>query len=120
MTIVVSDTSPINDLLLVDRIDVLPQLFDRVAIPEAVRDEMLDPDAPDVLRRWIADAPSWLEVRRVGAIDPELEVLDAGERAAIALAEMLSADILLIDERLGRRIAAEAGVGDRGDGGGVG
>ncbi|NJN62038.1 MAG: DUF3368 domain-containing protein [Coleofasciculaceae cyanobacterium RL_1_1] len=108
--IVVSDTSPINYLLLIDQIQVLQLLFEQVIIPEAVRDEMLDPDAPEILRRWITDPPFWLDIRSVSTIDPALSVLDAGEQAAITLAETLSADVLLIDERLGRQIATERGL----------
>ena len=50
--IVVSNTSPINYLLLIDQIDLLPYLFEKIIIPEVVRDEMLDPDAPPTLQQW--------------------------------------------------------------------
>lgn len=36
--------------------------------------------------------------------------LDIGERAAIRLAESLRADLILLDERAGRRVAAERGL----------
>ncbi len=44
--IVVADTSPINYLLLINQIDLLPRLFQQIVIPDEVRDEMLNPDAP--------------------------------------------------------------------------
>ena len=50
--IVVSNTSPLNYLLLIDQIDLLPSLFEKIIIPEVVRDEMLDPDAPPALQQW--------------------------------------------------------------------
>ena len=34
--IVISDTSPLNYLILIECIDVLPQLYGRVVIPEGV------------------------------------------------------------------------------------
>ena len=39
-----------------------------------------------------------------------LNALDPGEQAAIALAQTLPADLLIIDERLGRRIAGDRGI----------
>ncbi|MCM1983774.1 DUF3368 domain-containing protein [Lyngbya confervoides] len=108
--IVVSDTSPINYLLLIDQIDLLPRLFQQVIIPGIVRDEMLDPLAPPVLRQWIANPPSWLTVQTVSEIDVTLHSLDPGEQAAITLAQTLPADLLIIDERLGRRIASNRGI----------
>ncbi|MCL1465262.1 DUF3368 domain-containing protein [Argonema galeatum] len=108
--IVVSDTSPINYLLLINQIDLLPNLFQQIIIPNVVRDEMLDLDAPPVLQQWIANPPSWLTVQTVPVIDATLNTLDPGEQAAITLAQTLPADLLIIDERLGRQIAAERGI----------
>jgi predicted nucleic acid-binding protein len=108
--IVVSDTSPINYLLLINQIDLLPRLFEQIVIPEAVKAEMCDPDAPPILQQWIADPPSWLTIQAVSTIDETLSSLDPGEQAAITLAQILLADLLLIDERLGRQIASDRGL----------
>lgn len=108
--IVVADTSPINYLLLINQIDLLPRLFQQIIIPDVVRDEMLDPDAPPILQEWIANPPSWLTVQPVPVLDTTLHGLDPGEQAAITLAQTLSADLLIIDERLGRQIAEERGI----------
>jgi len=51
--IVVADTSPINYLLLINQIDLLPRLFRQIIIPEIVRDEMLDPDAHQVSKNGL-------------------------------------------------------------------
>ena len=108
--IVVADTSPINYLLLIDQIDLLPRLFQQVIIPDVVRDEMLDPSAPPALQQWIANPPPWLVVQAVSVTDETLNSLDPGEQAAITLAQTLPADLLIIDERLGRRTASERGI----------
>ena len=108
--IVVADTSPINYLLLIDQIDLLLRLFQQIIIPDVVRDELLDPSAPTVLRQWIANPPSWLTVQTVSGVDTTLNALDPGEQAAITLAQTLPADLLIIDERLGRRIASDRGI----------
>ena len=88
--IIVADTSPINYLLLISQVDLLPQLFQEIIIPDVVRDEMLDPDAPLILQQWIANPPSWLTVQSVPEVDPTLNTLDPGEQAAITLAQTLS------------------------------
>ncbi len=108
--IVVSDTSPINYLLLIGQIDLIPCLFQQIIIPDVVRDEMLDPSAPLVLQQWIAHSPSWLTVQTVSGVDTTLNALDPGEQAAITLAQTLPADLLIIDERLGRRVASDRGI----------
>ena len=44
--IIVADTSPINYLVLIKEIEVLPRLYGKIVIPEAVREELLRPEAP--------------------------------------------------------------------------
>ncbi len=87
--IVFADTSPINYLLLIDQIHLLPRLFQQIIIPDIVRDEMLDPYAPLALQQWITNPPSWLAVQTVSAVDKTLSALDPGEQAAITLAQTL-------------------------------
>lgn len=89
--IVVSDTSPLNYLILIELPDILPKLFDRILIPEAVRRELLSPAAPDAVKRFLAAAPDWLEARPSPDVDPALRQLDSGEREAISLAVASSA-----------------------------
>lgn len=108
--IVVADTSPINYLLLIDQIELLPNLFYEIIIPDAVRDEMLAPGAPDILQKWISNPPDWVKIQAVSVTDKSLSNLDPGEQAAITLAQTLSADLLIIDERLGRLAASSLGV----------
>ena len=64
MPIVVADTGPINYLILIGHIDVLPVLFEKVILPSAVRGELTEPHAPVAVQNWIAAAPGWLEVRQ--------------------------------------------------------
>jgi predicted nucleic acid-binding protein len=111
--LVISDTGPINYLVLIGHIDLLPILFERVIMPVAVLDELADPDAPPSVRAWIANPPNWIEVRESPAFfdDALLATLDDGERAAIALAalhpELL---LLLMDDRAGVLVARKKGL----------
>jgi predicted nucleic acid-binding protein len=105
--IVIADTTPVNYLVLIDAADLLPSLFGQVLIPPAVFAELEDTETPPRVRTWLANAPSWLQVQNLRSHpDPELDYLDAGEREAIALAEELKADQILIDEMDARKEAA--------------
>ena len=105
--IVIADSTPLNYLILIHQVDLLPQLFDRILIPPAVFEELQQQETPDVVRRWIASPPSWLQVQALRSVlDPALAFLDPGEREAIALAEELQADQLLLDDADARREAA--------------
>ena len=104
--IVIADTSPLHYLILLGHAEVLRQLYGRVIIPEAVVRELQAHRTPTTVRQWIASPPEWLEMRQAAVpLDPALAQLDAGEREAIALAEALRADALILDERAGRQEA---------------
>jgi predicted nucleic acid-binding protein len=110
---VVADTGPLNYLVLIDAITLLPKLFDKIIIPPPVRDELLRKGTPEAVRAWIAQAPAWLEVRplfRHINEDARAAGLDEGERAAIALASAIGADLVLMDDRDGVALARAAGL----------
>jgi len=107
---VVSDTSPLCYLLLIDQIDLLPALFERILIPRAVAAELSHPGADRRIREWIATPPSWLGVLDAPVPSPPLSRLDRGESEAISLAEALNADLVILDERKARQTAAERGL----------
>jgi len=44
--IIISNTSPINYLILIGQINLLPQLFQQIIIPQAVYTELSDRLAP--------------------------------------------------------------------------
>jgi predicted nucleic acid-binding protein len=99
--IVVADTSPINFLILIQESDILPKMYGTVVIPQTVREELVRPSAPQLVRSWIDHLPIWLEVRSPLAVpDSSLAKLDAWERDAFTL----------VDEREGRRAAERRGI----------
>lgn len=108
--IVVSDTTPLRYLAVLGSLELLPRLFGTVHCPAKVIEECCHRHAPRLLREWASSPPSWLAVVEVTGIGEELRRrLDEGEAAAITLAERLQADLILIDEREGRRRAIEHG-----------
>src|SRR2546421_206300 len=113
MRLVVADTGPLNYLVLIETIDVLPRLFEQILVPAAVYDELLHADAPAPVRAFIAQKPAWLEVRPNpprSDDDAAASTLDEGERAAIALATSIGADLVLMDDRAGVAVAYRHGL----------
>lgn len=108
---VVSNTSPLNYLVLIHQIDLLSALYRRVLIPQSVSEELKAPETPEVVREWIATPPLWLEiVSEVPVAKLNLVELHQGESDAIVLAQHLGADALIMDERRGRQEAETRGL----------
>jgi predicted nucleic acid-binding protein len=107
--IVVSDTSPLNYLILIGQAALLEQLYERVMIPQAVWVELQAAGAPASVQEWIANLPGWIEICEVPDPDSTL-LLDLGEREAITLALRVKADLILLDERSGREAAKARGL----------
>jgi len=112
--IVICDTSAITNLAAIQHLQLLPQLYNQVIIPEAVYRGLTDIDPP-VPGTFEVQSASWLEVKHVvnleivGHLLDEVR-LDPGESEALALALELGADLLLIDERRGRAEADRLGL----------
>ena len=108
--IVVSDTTPLNYLILIDATDVLPALFGRVYAPKAVIVEHSDARSPRPVREWASSPAQWLTVQEPAQVDETLpKKLQKGEVKAISLAQELGADWVLIDERKASREAERRG-----------
>jgi len=113
LRLVVTDTGPINYLILIEHIDLLPALFARVILPFAVQRELTARRSPSAVRNWAANPPAWVGLRATpGGIDadPLLKEIGAGEKAAIALASTVNADLLLMDDRKGVKAARRKGL----------
>ncbi len=112
--LVVSNTSPLLNLAILDALDLLVQQFRTLLLPEAVFAELqIDTSLPGAaaLRSAYQDG-----LFRVEPVTDRVRVrllqrdLDAGEAEAIGLALEKSADWLLLDERDGRRAAKALGL----------
>ncbi len=112
--IIVSDTSPISNLIVVGSIDLLPQLFGRIIIPDMVYQELLANGIHHPVTQTVMTV-DWLDVQSVRDLSQVMTLqrdhkLDPGEAQAIVLALELKATQLLIDERLGRKTAKQQGL----------
>jgi predicted nucleic acid-binding protein len=110
--IVVADTSVILNLCRIQHEHLLQPLYKRVLIPTEVADEFAH--LAKIQKRFSGLVlPDWIEILPAPKSFPAevLEAeLDAGESAAIALFLKQKADALLIDEKIGRKVAIRLGV----------
>lgn len=102
--VIISDTSPISNLMHIELIHLLQYLYSEVIIPVAVY------EALSVIpqQKSIIDQQNWISIRSVEnqeRVEELLLHLDRGESEAIVLAQESQADLLLIDEIKGRSIA---------------
>jgi predicted nucleic acid-binding protein len=82
-----------------------------VLIPDIVARELSDSDAPPLVAQWASQLPPWINVRPTPDSAERLERLDAGERAAILLAEAQTPPVLLlIDDAAGRAEAERRSI----------
>jgi predicted nucleic acid-binding protein len=101
---VVSNSSPLIALARIQRLDLLPAIFESVLIPPAVARE---------IGLSVPAVPAWLHVRAPAALVPEdvsRRRLGDGELEAIALAIELAANPIIIDDRPARRLAEASGL----------
>jgi len=106
LSIVVSNTGPLIALCALDELELLPRLYGQIVIPDEVRLE-LTAAPPSSMRFPFAETSTWLMVKNLStSVDPLLSVvLDVGEAAVIQMARNIQADVVLIDERKGRKVA---------------
>jgi predicted nucleic acid-binding protein len=102
--IVVSDTSAISNLIHINQLGLLKDLFDELIISPAVKRELFQ----DGKHIHHLEKQDWIRVEYPSdheLVQKLLTELDLGESESIALAKEKKADFLLIDEYLGRTIA---------------
>ncbi len=110
--IVVANAGPLIALARIGQFGLLRSLYGQLYIPPAVRDEVVAsgrglPGAAEV------DAADWIhmvQVRDTTAVQLLRERLDTGESEALVLAVEMQADLLLMDEARGRRLAESRGL----------
>lgn len=102
--IVVADSGPLHYLILIEQTELLHRLYGQVFVPDAVASELESAGSPPAVSAWISRPPSWVTVTPVPPeqLESVTDDLDSGERAAIALAGAIHADLLLIDDAAGR------------------
>jgi uncharacterized protein len=109
---IVSNTSPISNLLIVGQFELIGQIYRQVVIPPTVDREVRALQSFGIDLALYTSA-TWLSVEipiNVSLVDSLKNELDDGEAEAIAFALQLKTDRFLIDERLGRLVAVRYGL----------
>jgi predicted nucleic acid-binding protein len=105
--IVVADTGPLISLAVINKLDLLDTLFDRIAIPQTVWQELennIEELSIPQVRRFQSNI---IAVRHYQDINPDL---DTGEKEAIILYDEIQADQLLIEDKAARLFAEGRGI----------
>ncbi len=110
--IIVSDASILINLAIIKQLELLNSLYGKVVIPDAVFNEIVLKGAgkPGAQEIPMLD---WIEVKScqdVNMVNHLLNEVDLGEAEAITLSLEIQANLLLIDEKLGRQKAKEFNI----------
>lgn len=102
MLTVVSNTTPILSLLKISQLDIFKELYKEIYIPQAVYQEI---EAGREMKFYQNLANyNWIQIKTINdlsAVEDFLD-LDAGEAETIILVKEQKADLVIIDEKLGR------------------
>ncbi|MHB8973519.1 MAG: DUF3368 domain-containing protein [Pirellulaceae bacterium] len=109
---IVSNASPLINLARIGQFGLLRDVYGEIIIPEAVWNEIVGEGAgqPGAVELEHAE---WITMQAVSnhlLVQSLRQDLDAGEAEAIVLAVEVNADLLLMDERLGRQVARHLGM----------
>jgi hypothetical protein len=109
---VVSNASPLINLARIGQLELLRELYGELHIPDAVWQEVVVAGAGLPGAELVANAV-WIKRRSVTnstLVRALRQDLDAGESEAIALALESEAELLLMDDSLGRETARHLGL----------
>jgi len=104
---VVSNTTPILSLLKIGKLDILRELYGKILIPQAVYNEIETGKNKDYYTD--INELDWMDIKPIESSSARLYLfdLDDGEAETIILAQEQNADLLIIDEKIGRRYASQ-------------
>ncbi len=109
--IVISDTSCIGYLIIIDKLFLLKDNFSKIIIPQIVHKEILQFSKQCDLSEYLHS--DWISVNGITnnkLFTELLKKIDEGESEAIVLSQELHAVLLLIDEQKGTEIARSFGI----------
>lgn len=106
--IVISDSGPIFSLAIVDQLEILTAIFDKIYIPKAVWIEITKDETPEYYPRIVHFFKD--KVKEISGFNELTFVMDFGESESVILYRELQADFLLIDDKKARTFAENSGI----------
>ncbi len=106
--LVIADSGPIFSLTIVDRLNLLDQLFDDIKIPQAVWNEITFDDSNLIYDK--ISAYFFNKVQKIKGFNELTFTMDYGESESVILYRELQANFLLIDDKKARKIAENFGI----------
>ena len=101
--IVIADSGLLRYLIVIEHIHLLPMLYGRILFPPGVASELTQAATPEPVRIWLNHLPEWAAIQSPQSSASAFpSALGLGEREAIALAEEVGADVLLVDDEAAR------------------
>jgi len=109
--IVISDTSCIGYLIIIDKLFLLKENFSKIIVPQAVHKEILQLSEEYDLSKYLnSEWITSIAITNNRLYNELLKQVDEGESEAIVLSKEINADLLLIDERKGTILARSLGI----------
>jgi predicted nucleic acid-binding protein len=107
---VVSNTTPILSLLKIDKLDLLRTVYGSIIVPQAVYREIETGKDKDYYADL--DKIDWIKIEELRSPGTRVLLfdLDDGEAETLVLAQEQDADLVIIDEKCGRRYAVQMGL----------
>jgi len=109
---VVSNSTPLIALSKINKLHIIEEFFGSIIIPEAVFNEVGKDKKERAGKHEVLNS-KWIKIKKVSnhlVVEFLLKNLDHGEAEAITLAKEINADLVLIDDKDGRKEAKSVGI----------
>ncbi len=107
---VITNTTPILSLLKIDKLNILKEIYGEIIVPNAVYQEI----EKGKYKSYYQDLKSidWIKIKHIKNTDSLsfFVDLDKGEAEVLILAKEQKADLVILDEIMGRRYAKRLGL----------
>lgn len=101
--LIIADSGPIFSLAIIDKLELLNQLFDEIKISKAVWKEITSDKSTKFYKK--IDHFFKSKVTNIKGFNDLTFIMDYGESESVILYKELNADFLLIDDKKARKIA---------------